>query len=38
MYGVPETFFIDGEGRVYARHPGAIGEATLEKYLKEMLP
>jgi cytochrome c biogenesis protein CcmG/thiol:disulfide interchange protein DsbE len=38
MYGVPETFFIDGEGRVYARHAGAIDEATLEGYLKELRP
>ncbi|GAA6755818.1 redoxin domain-containing protein [Thermus thalpophilus] len=38
MYGVPETFFIDGKGRVLARHAGAIDQATLEKYLKEALP
>jgi cytochrome c biogenesis protein CcmG/thiol:disulfide interchange protein DsbE len=38
MYGVPETFFIDKEGRVYARHAGAIDEATLEGYLKELRP
>jgi cytochrome c biogenesis protein CcmG/thiol:disulfide interchange protein DsbE len=38
MYGVPETFFIDREGRVLARHAGAIDQATLEKYLKEVLP
>ncbi|WP_243027810.1 TlpA family protein disulfide reductase [Thermus albus] len=37
MYGVPETFVIDGEGRVVVRHAGAIDEATLEKYLKEVL-
>ncbi|WP_117237410.1 TlpA family protein disulfide reductase [Thermus sediminis] len=38
MYGVPETFFIDQEGRVLARHAGAVDQATLERYLKEMLP
>lgn len=38
MYGVPETFFIDREGRVVARHAGAIDQATLERYLKEVLP
>ena len=37
MYGVPETFFIDREGRVLARHAGAIDEATLERYLEEAL-
>ena len=24
LYGVPETFVIDGEGRVLLRHPGPI--------------
>lgn len=38
MYGVPETFFIDQEGRVLARHAGAIDQATLEKYLEEAMP
>ncbi len=37
LYGVPETHFIDGAGRVLARHAGAIGEAKLEEYLKEVL-
>ena len=37
MYGVPETFFIDREGRVLARHAGAIDEATLARYLEEAL-
>ncbi|GBD40411.1 Thiol:disulfide interchange protein CycY [bacterium HR38] len=38
MYGVPETFVIDREGRVVVRHAGAIDQATLEQYLKEVLP
>ena len=38
MYGVPETFVIDREGRVVVRHAGAIDQAGLEKYLKEVLP
>lgn len=37
MYGVPETFFIDREGRVLARRAGAIDEATLARYLEEAL-
>ncbi|AEV15658.1 MAG: TlpA family protein disulfide reductase [Thermus sp.] len=38
MYGVPETFVIDAQGRVMVRHAGAIDQATLEKYLAEALP
>ncbi|TBH15350.1 TlpA family protein disulfide reductase [Thermus thermamylovorans] len=37
MYGVPETFVIDGEGRVMVRHAGAIDRFTLERYLQEVL-
>ena len=37
MYGVPETFFIDAEGRVRYRHAGAIEAPDLEKRLAEVL-
>ncbi len=37
MYGVPETFFIDAEGRVRYRHAGAIEAADLEKRIQEVL-
>lgn len=37
MYGVPETFLIDREGRVVRRHAGAVDEALLSRYLEEVL-
>ena len=37
MYGVPETFFIDAEGRVRYRHAGAIEAPDLEKRIAEVL-
>lgn len=37
MYGVPETFFIDREGKVRYRHAGAIDAATLEAKIEEVL-
>ncbi len=37
MYGVPETFFIDAEGRVRYRHAGAITSPDLEKRVREVL-
>jgi cytochrome c biogenesis protein CcmG, thiol:disulfide interchange protein DsbE len=33
LYGVPETFVIDGEGRVVLRHAGPITEQVLERRL-----
>ncbi len=38
MYGVPETFLIDAQGRVVRRHAGALDQAGLEAYLREVLP
>ena len=29
VYGVPETFLLDGEGRVVMRHVGPLDEAVL---------
>ena len=37
MYGVPETYFIDAEGRVRYRHAGAIEAPDLEKRIAEVL-
>jgi cytochrome c biogenesis protein CcmG/thiol:disulfide interchange protein DsbE len=31
IYGVPETFVIDGEGRILMRHPGPITPDVLER-------
>jgi cytochrome c biogenesis protein CcmG, thiol:disulfide interchange protein DsbE len=33
VYGIPETFVIDGKGRVRYRHPGPIDPATAEQIL-----
>jgi len=33
VYGVPETFVIDGEGRVVARYAGALTAEPLEKVI-----
>lgn len=35
VYGVPETFVIDREGRIRLRHPGAV---TAEIWQNELLP
>jgi cytochrome c biogenesis protein CcmG/thiol:disulfide interchange protein DsbE len=37
VYGVPETFFIDHTGRIYAKHIGEIGWETLEAKIAEGL-
>jgi cytochrome c biogenesis protein CcmG, thiol:disulfide interchange protein DsbE len=37
VYGVPETFFIDHTGRIYAKHIGEIGGETLEAKIAERL-
>jgi len=34
IYGVPETFVVDGEGRILLRHPGPITRDILEKRLR----
>lgn len=33
VYGIPETFVIDGKGRVRYRNPGPLDAATAEKVL-----
>lgn len=33
VYGMPETFFIDAEGIVRARHPGPLTPRVLAQYL-----
>ncbi len=35
VYGIPETFFIDGEGRITYKHIGALGAETLVQKLVE---
>ena len=37
VYGVPETFFIDHAGRIYAKHIGEISLETLEAKIEEGL-
>ena len=37
VYGVPETFFIDHAGRIYAKHIGEINWETLETKIEEGL-
>jgi len=34
LYGVPETFVIDGDGTVLLRHPGPVTADVLEKRLR----
>jgi cytochrome c biogenesis protein CcmG/thiol:disulfide interchange protein DsbE len=35
VYGIPETFFIDREGRITYKHIGALGAETLGRKLVE---
>ncbi|MBI4571716.1 MAG: TlpA family protein disulfide reductase [candidate division NC10 bacterium] len=35
VYGIPETFFIDREGRITYKHIGALGAETLVQKLGE---
>ncbi len=37
VYGVPETFFIDGEGRIAHKHIGEISERVLEVEIQKLL-
>lgn len=37
-YGVPETFVIDRNGIVRARHAGELNEAQLQAYIEQVLP
>ncbi len=34
VYGVPETFVIDGEGTIVYRHVGPIVSSDIEKYIR----
>ncbi|HUP58932.1 MAG TPA: DsbE family thiol:disulfide interchange protein [Thermoanaerobaculia bacterium] len=36
VYGVPETFFIDGKGQIVAKHEGPLDQATLQQYLGQI--
>ncbi len=37
IYGVPETFVIDGAGKVLLRYPGPLTEATFQSEIKPLL-
>lgn len=37
VYGIPETFVIDGEGRVQYRHPGPLSPDMAEKTILPLL-
>jgi cytochrome c biogenesis protein CcmG/thiol:disulfide interchange protein DsbE len=34
IYGVPETFIIDGEGKVVLRFPGPITERVMDDVIR----
>jgi cytochrome c biogenesis protein CcmG/thiol:disulfide interchange protein DsbE len=37
IYGVPETFVIDGAGRILLRHPGPLTPDVLERTIRPLL-
>ncbi len=37
IYGVPETFFIDPDGKIFYKHIGVVSMELLEKKLKSFL-
>jgi cytochrome c biogenesis protein CcmG/thiol:disulfide interchange protein DsbE len=37
VYGVPETFFIDAQGRIAHKHVGEISTAALDKWIPRLL-
>jgi cytochrome c biogenesis protein CcmG/thiol:disulfide interchange protein DsbE len=37
VYGVPETFFIDREGRVRFKQVGAVTDAIMAQYIETLL-
>jgi len=37
VWGIPETFFIDRDGRITYKHAGALGAATINAKLDEAL-
>jgi cytochrome c biogenesis protein CcmG/thiol:disulfide interchange protein DsbE len=37
VYGVPETFFIDGKGRIRAKHVGAVTDQAFRREVERLL-
>lgn len=37
VFGIPELFFVTGDGRIASKHIGLIGEATLRARLADVL-
>jgi len=37
VYGVPETFFIDRQGRIAHKHIGEISQDTLVRQIEQLL-
>jgi cytochrome c biogenesis protein CcmG/thiol:disulfide interchange protein DsbE len=37
VYGVPETFFIDRQGRIRAKHVGAVSDEVLRAHVERLL-
>ena len=37
VYGVPETFFIDRQGRIRAKHVGAVTDAVFRTHVERLL-
>jgi cytochrome c biogenesis protein CcmG/thiol:disulfide interchange protein DsbE len=37
VYGVPETFFVDRQGRIRAKHVGAVTDRALRDHLDRLL-
>ena len=37
LYGVPETFVIDGDGKILLRYPGPVTERVYEERIKPLL-
>jgi cytochrome c biogenesis protein CcmG/thiol:disulfide interchange protein DsbE len=38
VYGVPETFFIDPQGRIAHKHIGEVSTAVLDDWITRLLP
>lgn len=38
LYGIPETFIIDGGGRIAAKHVGPISQPQLRQLIDSLLP
>ena len=37
VYGVPETFFIDRQGRVRFKHVGAVTDEIMKQHIEKLL-